>query len=454
MKRSTKNLSEGNIYKNFILFALPLVLTGVLNQAYSIIDSIIAGRFLGEGALAATGAAGSISTLISAIFTGYVLGASIRISTLFGAKKYAALKTNVISNFCLVVGVNLLLSATFILFRDPILDFLRIDATIRADAEIYFTVIFAGKCAIVLNNFGTQTVSAMGKSDFPFRMSLLSSAINITGNILSVTLFDLGVLGIALSTVTAAVAVDICYLFKIRRMFKELKSEGRIGFDPQAIKASLPYALPTVFQQSILHLDAIFLSPIINSFGASIIAANEITNKIKMTTNTVYVNSAKTVTVYTSHCIGAEKYKRIRHGFLVGLIQNILLVLPIYLLLFFFMAPIARLFFSEDYVGEAITVIETYRRFFFPLTAFNLLASLTQAFFRGMKLMSLSIAQSVISVTTLIVSSVILSSHFGIYGIFMGRVLQGIIPSLFGLFVYLSGIWKRLLRCRIPDAEF
>ena len=161
-----KDLTEGNIYKTFILFAIPIVLSGLLSTAYNIIDSMIAGSYLGANALAAIGAASSYITLVTSVFWGYSTGSSLHTAVLFGAKDYSALKENIINNLYLYLCLAFITSALALIFKNQIFYFLKVDSIITNDATIYFVIVMSLNFLIVLNPFFAFTCHGLGMSSY------------------------------------------------------------------------------------------------------------------------------------------------------------------------------------------------------------------------------------------------------------------------------------------------
>ena len=267
-----KDLTRGNIYKTFLLFAIPLMLSGLLSQAYSIVDTMIAGHFLGDAGLSAIGATADLINLASSTFWGINAGLGMLTASLFGAKDFVRMRNTLYSTFLFFFSLMVALSVALVLLREPIFDFLKIDPSIRHEAAKYFIVYILGFSLIVTNDFGICTLNALGVSSFPFKMSLLSMVLNICGNLLAVTVLDLGVLGLALSSVLAALVVDVCYLVKIRKCMREIEVlrtvKTKLSF--RNVRASLIYALPPGGQQTVIAVDqalvAIFESVELNGF--------------------------------------------------------------------------------------------------------------------------------------------------------------------------------------------
>ena len=209
-----KDLTSGNIYKNFILFAIPMVLSGMLSQAYSTIDTVIAGKFIGDTALAAVGATSPLISFMSSIFWGFGVGFAVYVARLFGAGEYIKIK-NVIYTCLIISGAVLLtVSALLIIFKGPVFSLFNISQ--NSDTVTYFVCYMAGFVFIILSSYGVFLTNSLGIGSFPFIMSILSAILNISGNIFTVVFLGWGVFGLAISSVIAAMAVCICYVFKFR----------------------------------------------------------------------------------------------------------------------------------------------------------------------------------------------------------------------------------------------
>ena len=121
-----KKLTDGNIYKTFILFAIPLVLAGILSQGYNMIDTVIAGKVLGSDGLAATGTSAAFLTFLTSVFWGYCNGFSIYVARLYGANEYKELKSAIVNNVVMVFIVGILIAVLVFIFRESIMDFLKV----------------------------------------------------------------------------------------------------------------------------------------------------------------------------------------------------------------------------------------------------------------------------------------------------------------------------------------
>ena len=440
-----RDLTKGNIYKTFLLFAIPIVLSGILSTAYNLIDTMIAGKFLGAHGIASIGATTLLLEFLSAPLWGYISGFSVYTATLFGAGEFEKIKETLFNNFLIVVIVNILASILMIVFRDAIFDFLSVDASIRKDACVYYVIYLSGMPLIILNVFGALVMNSLGLSEYPFRMSIISTLLNVTGNILSVTVLNAGVVGIALSSVLSALIVDIFYFRKIVSCLKKLGCTNHIPtFSGKIIKTSFSYSFPVMLQQMIMYASTFLISPVINGIGSSATAAYSVIFRIYNINAKIYQDSAKTLTVYCAQAIGAKKRYLLKKGLRTGFLQGVFFLSPVVLTCFIFARPICCAFFPKGYTGEALSYSILFLRVFLPFIFFNLINNLFHAFFRGTKEMNYLVILTAIGSISRLVSTLIFSRQYAIGGVYAGMVISWICEAVFAVGIYYFKVRKRI----------
>ena len=179
---------------------------------------------LGENGLGAIGSAASYITVLSSLFWGFSSGGSVLVGMLFGKKDFVKLKSIIITTFIILFGIALVICPLSVIFKKEIFDFLKVDPALRSDGYLYFTPYVSGLFFMVLTNFCVQIFNALGESSFPLKMAALSALLNISGNILTVAVLDIGVVGIALSSVISAVAVDTVFAIRLISIFRKINN--------------------------------------------------------------------------------------------------------------------------------------------------------------------------------------------------------------------------------------
>jgi len=441
-----KDLTKGNIYKTFILFAIPMVLSSMLSQAYSTINVIMAGKLLGDGALGATGAVSPFSTFINSAIWGYGMGVGIYVSHLFGAGDYRKIKDTVINNFRLLTVVLLVITALILIFRHSIYRMLNVDEAILADSDRYFIIITLGRIFILFVANTNYIFHAIGDSAFPLFVSTLSSCLNIGIGAASILYLGLGVEGLALGTVVAALVCSVIYILKLRSVFRKMQVQDEtVPFNFAIIGKTCRYSLTTMFQQAVMYFGTVFLSPMINSIGGAASASYTVTLKIHDINASIYINSSKTVGSYTAQCFGAKKYHLIKKGMCVGVLQSLVLVMPVLLSCCLFAGPVANIFYKADADPKAVEYTVIFLRYCLPFLAINVFANLFHNFFRGMgKMRALFIATFAGTVARVIVSWILIKPY-GIYGYYAGWVFAWIFDAAVGAGIYFLGSWRKML---------
>jgi Na+-driven multidrug efflux pump len=343
-----------------------------------------------------------------------------------------------------------------VLFHDPIFDFLKVEESLRKDAFIYFAVYIMGLLPITLTNSGLYLMNAFGIGGYPFYMSLLSSVLNIAGNIASVVLLKWGIFAVALSSVLSAAVVDVFYAVKLKKCFKEMGvAEEKIGYSFSHVKSSFSYAMPNTSQQMIMYFSSFLISPFVNGMGVAASASYSVVSRLYDINAAVYQNSARCVSNYSAQCVGEKEYRKIKKGVFAGFLQGALLLLPFVLACAIFHKPICSLFFKAGESLEAKEYAYTFAKYYLPFIYINMVCNLFHALFRGVKAMRhLVISTLILSLSRYFVS-LLLIPKWGMHGFFAGWVLSWAAEAIYAILIFFFGRWnpeKRNLKKSIDKA--
>lgn len=441
-----KDLTSGSIYKNFILFTIPMVLSAVLSQLHSTVDTIIAGKFLGETGLAATGATSAFLTMISCMMYGFGTGFGVYAARIFGQKDYKRLKSEVY-NMLIFSGIFIeVIGIIMCLCVSPVIDILEVDPAIIKETKQYYTIFCLGFAFIIQNGYFIYIMNALGSSGFPFIISIISTFLNITGNILTITVFGWGVAGVALSTVFSTLVTNIINLIHLKKCFTRLEiPKERFKFDMAWLKNSYRYCLPSVFQQGVMYFASVIMSPIVNGIGKSATASYTVVIRIYNLSAAIYQNAAKTLSNFVSQSIGAKKLKQINKGLVIGFVQGVLFILPLLLVSVFGAEFVCEMFFSSDTSKQAVKYAVVFSKYYMPFIVLNLANNLFHAYFRGIGEMKFLFISTLIGSVSRIAASFILVEYFEMYGVFAGWALSWgteLIITLFVFFISFSNTEK------------
>ena len=347
-------------------FCLPLFGSIIFQQLYNLADSLVAGKFIGEAALAAVGNSYEITLIFIAFAFGCNMGCSIVAAAYFGAKDYARVKTTVSTAMLTSAAICILLMLLGLTLGGALLALIHTPEALMADSLLYLNIYVLGLPFVFFYNISTGIFSALGDSRTPFRFLAASSTANIFADVLFVTAFHMGVAGVAWATflcqgVSCALAVTV-----VLRRLKGLPTHRRPArFDPSIFRSLMRVAIPSTLQQSFISVGNIVIQGAINGFGPGVIAGYAAGVKLNNLVITSFTTLCNGISNYTAQNLGAGKLDRVRQGFPAGLKLVWLLSLPLCLAYFFLGEPLIR-FIIDSPTDVAVRTGVTYLRILAP----------------------------------------------------------------------------------------
>lgn len=368
-----KDLTVGDPQTVLFKFCMPLFGSIIFQQLYNIADSLVAGKFVGENALAAVGNSYEITLIFIAFAFGCNMGCSVIVSKLFGAKDYRGMKTAVYTACIFSAVVCLILMMVGITCSGMLLKLIRTPDEVFADSKLYLDIYAWGLPFVFFYNIATGIFSALGDSKTPFYFLAVSSLSNIGVDIWFVKAFHMGVAGVAWATficqgVSCILAVAVVFF----RLAKITSKEKAAIFDWQLLKQIVVIAVPSTLQQSFISLGNIVIQSIINGFGAPVMAGYSAAVKLNNLVITSFTTLGNGISNYTAQNLGAQKLSRIRQGFKVGIKLVWMLSLPLFLLYFFGGNLVLKLFMDEPTelaMKTGLTYLKILSPFYFVVSA-------------------------------------------------------------------------------------
>ena len=368
-----KDLTVGDPQTVLFKFCMPLFGSIIFQQLYNIADSLVAGKFVGENALAAVGNSYEITLIFIAFAFGCNMGCSVIVSKLFGAKDYRGMKTAVYTACIFSAVVCLILMMVGITCSGMLLKLIRTPDEVFADSKLYLDIYAWGLPFVFFYNIATGIFSALGDSRTPFYFLAVSSLSNIGVDIWFVKAFHMGVAGVAWATflcqgVSCILAVAVVFF----RLAKITSKEKAAVFDRQLLKQIVMIAVPSTLQQSFISLGNIVIQSIINGFGAPVMAGYSAAVKLNNLVITSFTTLGNGISNYTAQNLGAQKLSRIRQGFKVGIKLVWMLSLPLFLVYFFGGNLVLKLFMDEPTelaMKTGLTYLKILSPFYFVVSA-------------------------------------------------------------------------------------
>lgn len=328
-----KDLTVGKPWKVLWKFCLPLFGSIIFQQLYNIADSFVAGKFVGEDALAAVGNSYEITLIFIAFAFGCNIGCSVIVSQLFGAKRMSELKSAVYTTLIAGGVLCALLMIVGGVSAGALLHLINTPENVMADSKLYLDIYILGLPFVFYYNIATGIFSALGDSRTPFIFLAISSLSNIAVDILFVTAFDMGVAGVAWATFLCQGVSCVLAVVVVFKRFAKIKTESKPKvFSFELLGRIAIVAVPSILQQSFVSVGNIVIQGIINSFGSGAMAGYSAAIKLNNLVVTSYTTIGNGISNFTAQNVGAKKLDRIHQGFKAGLALVWILTLPFVLL--------------------------------------------------------------------------------------------------------------------------
>lgn len=445
-----KDLTVGRPETVLWQFCLPLFGSVIFQQLYNLADSFVAGKFIGEQALAAVGNSYEVTLIFIAFAFGCNIGCSVIVSRYFGARDYEKVKTAVYTAMIAVGVLCALLMTAGLLGCDFLLERIHTPAELFADSKLYLDIYIWGLPFVFFYNISNGIFSALGDSRTPFLFLAASSTANIAVDILFVTVFDMGVGGVAWATFLCQGVSCLLAVTVIRRRLRRLESGPAERFSPRILKQIALIALPSILQQSSISVGNILIQSMINGFGSGVMAGYSAAVKLNNLVITSYTTLGNGISNYTSQNIGAGKLYRVRDGYRVGIRMVWTVTLPFFLLYFFAGRWVLYLFMDDP----TVTAIRTGINFLCILSPFYFVISTKLAadgVLRGAGRMKEFMAVTMLDLVLRVVLAYTFSkTALGATGIWCAWPVGWSVATLLSHRNYRKGVW---MQATAPEGE-
>ncbi len=431
-----KDLTQGNITKNILLFAGPMILGNLLQQLYNIADSLIVGRFLGPDALAAVGSAYTLMTFLTSVLIGMCMGSGALFSYYFGKKEEERMKHSMQLSFLLIGGAAILLNLLVICFCSPILRLLQVPEELMDMMESYVRIIFLGLMFVFLYNYFAYLLRAVGNSVTPLYFLGTTAVLNVVLDILFVVAFHWGIEGAAAATVISQALSGMGLA-----AYTWLK-EPKLRFDrkhfspyPGETAQILRFSFSSSIQQSVMNFGILLIQGLVNSFGPEVMAAFAAAVKIDSFAYMPAQEFGNAFSLFISQNHGAGRNDRVQRGmksaarvsFCFCVLASILVCLSSRYLMMLFISP------------EDVTIIDIGVRYLWIEGSFYCgigVLFLLYGYFRGVNQPEMSLILTIISLGTRVLLAYALSPipAIGVAGIWSAIPIGWVLADSVGIF--------------------
>lgn len=435
----TVGRAEGLLWK----FCLPLFGSILFQQMYNIADSLVAGKFLGEQALAAVGNSYEITLIFLAFATGCNIGCSVLASKLFGAKKFGDLKTAVYTVMLFSVALCGVMMLAGLTCGDLLLRAIGTPVDIFSDSSTYLRIYVLGLPFLFFYNLSNGIFTALGDSRTPFIFLAISSTANVGVDVLFVTVLPLGVAGVAWATFLCQGLSCVAAVAVVFVRFVKIRTDAPVRpFSLPLLAQFLRVALPSVLQQSFVSVGNIFIQKAVNGFGSAVIAGYSAAVKLNNLAINCFFTIGNGISNYAAQNWGAGKLSRLPEGCRAGSKIILTLAIPITLIFVIFPGSLVGLF-MRDPSETAMTVGITFLRIVAPFYAVIALKLVLDGILRGTAHMKQFMIGTFADLVMRVVLAFVLSNFFGSTGIWCAWPVGWALSTLISFWFYRHGVWCR-----------
>jgi putative MATE family efflux protein len=448
-----KDMTSGSPARLLLKFSIPMLIGNLFQQMYIIVDSIVVGKFVSSDALAAVGATGSLMFLIIGLAFGLSAGISIVISQYYGAKDYDNVRKTFATATYTVIGAAIIMGTLGFFLCHALLKLMNTPESIIDQSTIFMKITFAGILGVTCYNGIAAVLRALGDSITPLIFLALASLLNISLDLLFVTVFHWNVPGVACATVTAQLVSAICCIIYALKRVKILQMPLKdFRPDKEIFKKCLKLGIPVAVQNALISISMIAMQSVLNGYDNVAIAANTAYQRIEQLVLQPGMSIGAALTAFTGQNIGAGRLDRAKKGFYSA--SCIITVFSLIMLptIYFGGEAIMKMFIkSSDFEVMRMGVRALRITCFFYLPVGMIFTA--RNFLSGTGDINVPMIMSFNEVLCRVAFALTLPLFIGVYGIWWATSLNWTITAIIGILRVASGKWKTKSVVRINSVE-
>ena len=407
-------LITDNPFRAILLFSLPMMFGNLFQQLYTMADSVIVGRFVGENALAAVGASYSLTAVFIAVAIGGGAGATVITSRAFGSGNYRMMKESISTALLSFLILSIILAFFGYFLAPGIMGWLNTPENIFQDAVLYLRIYFLGLPFLFMYNILSSIFNSLGKSGIPLCLLIFSSVLNVILDIVAVCNFGMGVAGAAWATLfSQAVSALLSFLILLKTVSRYVGREGK-PFSFALFPEMAGIAIPSILQQSTISIGMMLVQSVVNAFGSDILAGYSACIRMDSLVTVPMSSIGNAMSPYTAQNTGAGKNDRIGKGFRAAVVLVLLFGIAVCIILETSSHGIISLFLGENGTEKAYSTGERYLSFlgwFYSILGF---AMVTGGILRGLGDMKLFTVASIANLSLRVIISMLFAPRYGV----------------------------------------
>lgn len=443
-KEKSKNrglMTEGVIWKEILLFSIPLLLGNLFQQLYNAVDSVVVGNYIGAQALAAVDSSAPVINLLVSFFMGLAVGAGVIISRYFGARKKEELHIAVHTSLALTFAAGLVMTLIGVLISPYVLQWVGTPSDVMESSVLYLRIYFLGILSVMVYNMGSGILRAVGDSRNPLYFLIVSSVTNIILDMLFVIVFHMGIAGVGWATLIAQTISAVLTMLLLMRTKEEYQVKLKhIRFHKHMLYEIVRLGLPSGLQNAIVSFSNVIVQSNINAFGSLAMAGCGSYTKIDGFAILPVMSYSMALTTFTGQNMGAKKYDRVKQGAKTGILMSVITIVCISALLLILGPNVLAIFSSDP------TVINYGLYMMHVLAPGYIFLAISHAFNGIIRGAGITTVPMIVMVTcwcglrmAWILTSVPLFHDIGV--VFMGWPLTWIASALWLFLYYRKGSW-------------
>lgn len=434
-------MTEGVIWKEILLFSIPLLLGNLFQQLYNAVDSVVVGNYIGAQALAAVGSSAPVINLLVSFFMGLAVGAGVIISRYFGARKKEELHIAVHTSLALTFAAGLVMTLIGVLISPYVLQWVGTPSDVMESSVLYLRIYFLGILSVMVYNMGSGILRAVGDSRNPLYFLIVSSVTNIILDMLFVIVFHMGIAGVGWATLIAQTISAVLTMLMLMRTKEEYQVKLKhIRFHKHMLYEIVRLGLPSGLQNAIVSFSNVIVQSNINAFGSLAMAGCGSYTKIDGFAILPVMSYSMALTTFTGQNMGAKKYDRVKQGAKTGILMSVITIVCISALLLILGPNVLAIFSSDP------TVINYGLYMMHVLAPGYIFLAISHAFNGIIRGAGITTVPMIVMVTcwcglrmAWILTSVPLFHDIGV--VFMGWPLTWIASALWLFLYYRKGSW-------------
>ncbi len=438
-----KSMLEGKAWKLIMSFSIPLLIGGIFQQVYNLIDVMIVGRYLGEEALAGVGSTGNLTFFLLSLIMGLCNGAGIIVAQCFGAARFFDMR-RAVTALIWVAGILTIVMAGIGVVGSPFfLRLLSVPENVVEYSLSYLRILYLFVAGSVLYNGCATILRSFGDSKTSLYALAVASVLNIGLDLLFIVVFQLGVAGAAFATV---ISQHVSGLYCLIYLFRKKEIFHLDGLNKKPDKAMIlkifRIGIPTAFQSCLISIGGMSVQRLINSFGTSVMAAYAAAAKIDNIAIQVIVSMGTALSVFTGQNIGQKRFDRIRVGMHSTLIMTAIASVTIAVIAFLFGKNLMILFLGEGSNTETVNIGAQYLSI---MGVAYLICGVMQSYqnvIRGAGDVNTCMVAGMTELAGRVIFAYLLASLIGVVGIWIATPLSWGCGCIVPVVRYYSGRWK------------